>query len=78
MRIYDNLKGHGEHNFKDFPWYNLNENLNYNTVNLDGNYSFVIPKNKDDFCWNSPTPCSLYPNVKFNKIFIYTIISKTD
>jgi hypothetical protein len=78
LRIYDNLKGHGEHNFKDFPWYNLNENLNYNTVNLDGNYSFVILKNKDDFCWNAPTPCSLSPNIKFNKNFIYTIISKSD
>jgi len=78
LRISDSLKGHKEHKFKDFPWYNLNENLNYNTFNLDGNYSFVIPKNKDDFCWNAPTPCSLYPNVKFNKKFIYTIISKSD
>jgi hypothetical protein len=78
LRIYDSLKSNAEYNFKDFPWYNLNENLDYNTVNLDGNYSFVIPNNKDDFCWNAPTPCSLYPNVKFSKKFIYTIISKSD
>jgi hypothetical protein len=78
LRIYESLHYRNDHKFKNFPWYNVNENFNYNTVYLDGNYSFVIPKNKDDFCWNSPTPCSLYPNVKFNKIFIYTIISKTD
>jgi hypothetical protein len=78
LRIYDSLNEHNDHKFKNFPWYNLNVNLDYNIVNLDGNYSFVIPKNKDDFCWNAPTPCSLYPNVKFNKKFIYTIISKSD
>ena len=78
LRIYDSLNERNDHKFKNFPWYNLNVNLDYNIVNIDGNYSFVIPKNKDDFCWNSPTPCSLYPNVKFNKKFIYTIISKSD
>ena len=78
LRIYDSLKDYNAHKFKDFPWYNFNVNLDYNIVNLDGNYSFVIPKNKDDFCWNAPTPCSLYPNVKFSKKFIYTIISKSD
>jgi hypothetical protein len=77
LRIYDSLNEHNDHKFKNFPWYNLNVNLDYNIVNLDGNYSFVIPKNKDDFCWNAPTPCSLYPNVKFSKKFIYTIISKS-
>jgi hypothetical protein len=78
LRINDSLNEHNSHKFKNFPWYNLNVNLDYNIVNLDGNYSFVIPKNKDDFCWNAPTPCSLYPNVKFSKKFIYTIISKSD
>jgi hypothetical protein len=77
LRIYESLDGRNVNKFKNFPWHNINENLDYNVVNLDGNYSFVIPKNKDDFCWNAPTPCSLYPNVKFNKKFFYTIISKS-
>ena len=78
LRIYDSLNERNDHKFKNFPWYNLNVNLDYNIVNLDGNYSFVIPRNKDDFCWNAPTPCSLYPNIKFNEKFIYTIITKSD
>ena len=78
LRIYESLNDRNDHKFKNFPWYNVNENFNYNTVYLEGNYSFVISKNKDDFCWNSPTPCSLYRNVTFNKKFIYTIISKSD
>jgi len=78
LRIYENLDFRNVNRFKNFPWYNLNENFNYNIVYLDSDYSFAIPKNNDDFCWNAPTPCSLYTNVKFNKIFIYTIISKTN
>lgn len=78
LRIYESLDVRNVNRFKNFPWYNVNENFNYNIVYLDSDYSFAIPKNNDDFCWNAPTPCSLYPNVKFNKTFIYTIISKTN
>jgi hypothetical protein len=77
LRIYDSLSNYKENNFKNFPWFNLVDSSNYSIIELKDNFRFYTPNNHNS-CTNLPTPCSLNLNVKFNKKFIYTIISKSD
>ena len=77
LRIYDSLNNYKETNFKNFPWFNLVDSSNYSIIELKDNFRFYTPNNHNS-CTNLPTPCSLNLNVKFNKKFIYTIISKSD
>jgi hypothetical protein len=77
LRIYDSLNNYKETNFKNFPWFNLVDSSNYSIIELKDNFRFYTPNNHNS-CTNLPTPCSLNLNIKFNKRFIYTIISKSD
>ena len=77
LRIYDDLNNYKETNFKNFPWFNLVDSSNYSIIELKDNFRFYTPNNHNS-CTNLPTPCSSNLNVKFNKKFIYTIISKSD
>jgi hypothetical protein len=64
--------------FTNFPWFNLPLVDPGNIIYLDNGEYYVQRKNFDDFCSNSPTPCSLFANVKIKKKFLYNVISIND
>lgn len=64
-----------ERKFKNFPWFNLEEASPGKIVYIDNTKYYILRKNFEDFCSNSPTPCSLFPNIQIKKIFFYNVIS---
>jgi hypothetical protein len=64
-----------ERKFINFPWFNLQEASPGKIVYIDNGKYYILKKNFEDFCSNSPTPCSLFSNIQIKKNFFYNVIS---